>query len=673
MRVAGRAGNGWRSVLLRQLGRRLRRVATGTGMLALAVPLAWPSGAGGQHLDVPSAASVRSGVIRLADWMSDKATPAPTVPVQPAGTAAGGKHLVPVSQTRGLKHAAGHAPGQGKGQLPAWAAHGPSGAASGAYKAPGPVSGFNAATSTPVASATTATTELYKNADGSYTRKAWSGPVNYQTASGSWAPIDDTLAQGAGGRWQEKANSVNASFAAAASDSSLAAATSADGSQQVSFALAGAGNVAGSASGASVTYPGALPETDVTETATPDGMSESLTLSSASAGTSWVFPLTLKGLTASLADGSVELTDSSGKVAGVIPPAVARSGPGNAALPGGQAASQLTYQLVTQNGAPALEMTLDQSWLDAPGRVFPVTVDPTVYLGPQATTYAESQNGTAETGNNSGTWFLPSGTVTDSGTTYKDIDFLNFSGLGSSLSGDYITSASLGLFDSQAAQCTTAGEVYAYQVTGAWQPSTAMTYPGPAYGTKDAQWTGTAPSRACSNSSGQLGQGGWISLGFNSAGLALLNDWTSGTAIPNYGFAVAPSLTDPQQFKVFDSAAASNLSSSQGGDCTGVLQPVLGGDLQHGGPAGGHVPVPAGQLQLPGADPGADRQRAGRAEPDAALQVHGLQRLGHPGGLLRLAVLGRLDGPGRGPGLGANLLLDGAGHRQPGVVSVAAG
>jgi hypothetical protein len=83
-------------------------------------------------------------------------------------------------------------------------------------------------------------------------------------------------------------------------------------------------------------------------------MSESLTLSSASAGTSWVFPLTLKGLTASLAGGSVELTDSAGSVAGVIPPAVARSGPGNAALPGAQASSQLTYQLVTQNGAPAL-------------------------------------------------------------------------------------------------------------------------------------------------------------------------------------------------------------------------------------------------------------------------------------------------------------------------------
>jgi hypothetical protein len=556
MRVAGRAGSGRRSALLRRAGRlgsRVRRVAAGTGMLALAVPLAWPSGASGQHLDVPSAASVRSGVVRLADWVTRDGTPAPTVPVQQAGTAAGQKHLVPVSQTQFLKHAAGHAPGTSKGQLPSWAAHKPFGTASGTFKAPEAVLGFNAATSTPVASATTATAELYKNADGSYTRKVWPGPVNYQTASGAWAPIDETLAQGSGGRWREKANSVDASFAAASNDSSLVTAGNADGTQQVSFSLAGAGNVAGTASGSSVTYPGALPGTDVTETATADGISESLTLSSASAGTSWVFPLTLKGLTPSLAGGSVQLTDSTGKVAGVIPPAVARSGPGNAAIPGAQASSQLTYQLGTFNGAPALQMTLDKSWLDAPGRVFPVTVDPTVYLGPQATTYAESQNGTAQTQNNSGSEWLPSGTWTDSGTTYKDIDFLSFSGLGSSLSGDYITSASLNLFTAWAPQCTTAGQVAAYQVTGSWQASSSTTYPGPAYGTKLAQWTGTAPSRACSNNSGLPGQGGWISLGFNAAGLNLLNDWTSGTAVPNYGFAVAPSLTDQQQFKVFDS------------------------------------------------------------------------------------------------------------------------
>jgi len=144
-------------------------VAAGTGVLALALPLAWPSGVGGQHLDVPSAASVRSGAVRLADFVTGGgSSPAPRVPVQQSGTAAGGKHLVPASQTRGLKHATGHAPGKGKGQLPEWAAHGPKMSASGTFTSGSSAGGFNAATSTLVQSGTTAQSVLYKNADGSY-------------------------------------------------------------------------------------------------------------------------------------------------------------------------------------------------------------------------------------------------------------------------------------------------------------------------------------------------------------------------------------------------------------------------------------------------------------------------------------------------------------------------
>jgi hypothetical protein len=161
-------------------------------MLALAVPLAWPSGAGGQHLNVPSASSVRSGIVRLADLVTRDAPP-PKVPVQQAGTAPGRQGIAPASATKGLKHATGRAPGKGKGQLPQWAAHSPAGSTAGTFTAPGPAGrGFNAATSTLVPSQTTAASNMYQNADGSYTRKVWSAPVNYQTAPGSWAPIDET-------------------------------------------------------------------------------------------------------------------------------------------------------------------------------------------------------------------------------------------------------------------------------------------------------------------------------------------------------------------------------------------------------------------------------------------------------------------------------------------------
>ena len=390
MRVLGRTGSGPRFRLAGWLGRRVRRVATGTGMLALAVPLAWPGGAGGQHLNVPSASSVRSGIVRLADFVSGHGTPPPAVPVQQKGTLPTGKRIVPVSQTRGLTHAKGHAPGKGKGQLPPWAAHGPGGSAAGTFTAPSTVRGFDPAKSTLVAAGMTATSDLYKNADGSYTSKVWSTRVNYQTASGSWAPVDATLVPGSGSRWREKANSLAVSFAASGSDRSLASLGTSSGSQQVSFSLAGAANVAASASGSSLTYAGILPGTDVTETATADGISEALTLSSAAAGTSWTFPLTLNGLTATLAGGSVDLTDSAGNLAGVIPPAVARSGPVDLSSPDSQASATLAYQLVTVNGAPALTLSLDPAWLNAPGRVFPVIVDPTVRLDTQGSDYAQS-------------------------------------------------------------------------------------------------------------------------------------------------------------------------------------------------------------------------------------------------------------------------------------------
>ena len=78
----------------------------------------------------------------------------------------------------------------------------------------------------------------------------------------------------------------------------------------------------------------------------------------------------------------------------------------------------------------------------------------------------------------------------------------------------------------------------------------------------------------CNNTSGKPGMGTWISLGFNSDGLALLNGWTLGT-VANDGFAVAPSLTDVQMWKQFDSANDGAITSSQGGNCVGDCEPYL--------------------------------------------------------------------------------------------------
>ncbi len=551
---------------------RVFRAGARLATLALLVPLAMPAaGAGGQQPRFPLAPA-RPAIARLVDWLTGQSSPAPAVPRQQAGTAAGKAHSVPAAVTRAVANATGRRPGEGHGQLPAYAAHGPA-AHSFTTRA---VPGFDPKTSTLVTSATSATSDLYKNAGGSYTRRVFQAPVNYQTSSGAWAPIDETLVKDSGGRWREKANSAGASFAAAGDDQVLGTLTAAGGSESVSFSLAGAASVTGVASGSPVTYPGILPGTDVTETATATGISESLTLHSADVATSWVFPLKLTGLTATLDGDSVDLADSSGKVVWVIPPAVARSGPVNLATADSQASSQLTYQLVSYDGGPALETTLDKSWLDAAGRVFPVIIDPAFSTNPVGSTYVQSLNGTAQSADNGGSEFLPSGTVTDSNGTFEDIDFLDFSGVvGDKIPDQHVTAASLYLFDVWAYQCSYSEDVYAYQVTSSWSPSSSLTYPGPSYGTKDAQWTGVASPAACSNTSGKPGQGAWISLGFNSSGLSLLNNWTLGGGIANYGFAVAPSLTDEQMWKQFDSANDGNVPSSAGGNCTGDCEPYL--------------------------------------------------------------------------------------------------
>jgi hypothetical protein len=48
------------------------------------------------------------------------------------------------------------------------------------------VSHFNPKTSTLIGTKSTATSDLYRNTDGSCTKHVYAAPVNYQTSAGSW-------------------------------------------------------------------------------------------------------------------------------------------------------------------------------------------------------------------------------------------------------------------------------------------------------------------------------------------------------------------------------------------------------------------------------------------------------------------------------------------------------
>ncbi len=141
--------------------------------------------AGGQHLGIPSAGSVRSGIVRLADFVSGQSSPAPTVPVQQAGTAPAHPGQVPASVTRAVARAQGSAPFTVPGVLPAYEVHTPTvKETTTGPEAGGAGSEFNAATSVLVQSGTSATTDLYQNVDGTYTERVYASPVNARTPAG---------------------------------------------------------------------------------------------------------------------------------------------------------------------------------------------------------------------------------------------------------------------------------------------------------------------------------------------------------------------------------------------------------------------------------------------------------------------------------------------------------
>ena len=156
-------------------------------VLALAVlPMLLGAGSASGQAPMPSAAGIRSAAVRLADWVAGRTPPKPAVPQQQAGKAPGRQHQVPAAVTRAVARAHGRAPGKGAGQLPAYAFH----AArvkryvTGTADLGGPDS-FSPASSKLVPSGATATSELYRNSDGSYTRLEYPQPA--ATGSGTLA------------------------------------------------------------------------------------------------------------------------------------------------------------------------------------------------------------------------------------------------------------------------------------------------------------------------------------------------------------------------------------------------------------------------------------------------------------------------------------------------------
>ncbi|MEU9277184.1 LamG-like jellyroll fold domain-containing protein [Streptomyces sp. NPDC048341] len=390
----------------------------------------------------------------------------------------------------------------------------------------------------------TATTSVFQNPDGTLTARVYSRPVHYRTADGSWADIDTTLTQDSDGRWQEKADAPSARFAAGGDDPALVTYGPGSG-EQVSYGLQGAAAVQGQVSGSSITYPGIARQSDVTYMATASGVKETLTLRSAAAPATWIFPLHLTGLTPSLAaNGSVVFKDGSGTVRETIPHGFMEDAHTGKVSGEGAISTGVTYSLTsTSAGSPALKVSLDDSWLHSSDRVFPVTVDPT-NLNAASSTYVEtpydinfSTDSTLKVGSYDG-------------GTHKANSYLQFSSFGSTFQNDYIEKASLYLDDVWSGGCT-AEPVYVHGISSSWTVGTIADYPGLSYGST----LGSASFEAGSSCGGSAWHGIDIGDDPSAAGVKLLEGWAHGGT--NRGLALTASTSVVAAWKQFASVHSS--------------------------------------------------------------------------------------------------------------------
>uniref|UniRef100_UPI0019002CBE LamG-like jellyroll fold domain-containing protein n=1 Tax=Streptomyces cellulosae TaxID=1968 RepID=UPI0019002CBE len=471
----------------------------------------------------------------LASWFTDPHWG--KLPHQQTGTAAGHRHQVPASATAAHR-GKGHAPGKGKGELPAYHAHKATvqkGRSAGAAH-------FNTKTSKRSATKSSRRETVYDNADGSVTRRMSPAPVNYQVGKGRWAPIDVDVRAGPDGRWHEKANSLAVDFAADATDPALASLTP-DEKHRVAYALQDAAPVQGTADGSTVTYADVLDDTDLALAPTATGVKESVVLHSADAGNTWTFPLTLKGLTPVQRDnGWIDLQDSAGKTVERIPPAYAYDSKVNRRSGDPATTHDVTTELLRTDDGYALRVTLDSAWLHSGERVFPVTVDPTVSDG-WTTTYAES--GSGNNIDHSYEQTVKVGSY-DSGTHAAN-SFVNHWDTAWDGSKATVTSASLHLFDTWAATCT-AERFDVALVTSAWTPESVTSYPGPSMGSSIGNATPTVPN-ACANTGADRSVGDWVTVALSTSAI---QGWFNGSSA-DYGLALYASTTDNLHWKQFGS------------------------------------------------------------------------------------------------------------------------
>ncbi|MFF2658253.1 LamG-like jellyroll fold domain-containing protein [Kitasatospora sp. NPDC058032] len=416
--------------------------------------------------------------------------------------------------------------------------------------------GFDPARSTELVDKRTAHQRTYQNTDGTLTTRSYPTPVNFRRADGSWATIDTTLIPD-GTATAGRAASSQSGWTPVAGESKLTLGLTADADPlvrlalgdglSVGYVLQGAATAPGTTQGSTITYPDARPHSDVTFQAGSTSFKETLVLKDPAAPAEWIFPLRLKGVTASLdANGAVVFTDAAGTARGRMPAGWMQDSAFAPNTEEGTVSGGVGYELVPlDGGGQALKVKLDEAWLHAPERVYPIKVDPSLSsIKAVDGTYIESPYNL----DFSGDTVLKVGTY--DGGAHQAESYIKFNGLEDALSNANVLGVRLSLFNGWSSSCRSR-TVGIHQITSNWWEGTPRSFPGPSSGPALAAPAFAHGWRPNANSDWVCGQA-WESIDLGAGGRNLVNEWTHHWT-PNYGLAIKADMWDSYAWKQFGS------------------------------------------------------------------------------------------------------------------------
>ena len=411
------------------------------------------------------------------------------------------------------------------------------------------VTGFDRKTSKEQVERRGRTTAVFTNADGTETTVYSQSPLNFKDDKGQWQAVTPGLDKAGAGGWAGTGDGVDVALPQQVSATS---GPSIDlGDATVSWSLRGARQVSGRAVTTetdkdAVQYSGVLDGVDLTLEPVPGGVKESLVLASRAVPRTYDFDLDTGGLTAHLSQGSIELVDGKDVVRAVIP-AGFMTDAGTRQRPA-ETSSGVTYSLHREGRGTVLRLTLDDAWLDAGDRAFPVVVDPDVLqkTASSAVTVRDSDT-------------VPGGTELSVGVRngVKSAAYLAFPDVSTELRYHRIFGAALYAASYDAPSCTPR-PVTVHAVTQAWSASdTSLRYPGPSFTSSaldsESMAYGYVPFGA-SQSACPVQMTGW-ELG--AAGRDLVQSWVN-TPSSNKGLTLRASATDTSAFKHIAGSSSAN-------------------------------------------------------------------------------------------------------------------